>query len=75
MRACIYSVPSQIRVIDAVDADYKHPEGRSCPDPLLVVGKSENLLILASGTKRRVLRRSCEDPSMIDEHMVHFPLR
>ena len=49
-RACFHSVPSQIRVIDAFDADYKHPEGRSCPDSLVVVGKSENLLILASGT-------------------------
>ena len=38
MRACIHSVPSQIRVIDAVDADCKHREGRTCPDSLVVVG-------------------------------------
>ena len=38
MRACIHSVPSHIRVIDAVDADCKHREGRTCPDSLVVVG-------------------------------------
>ena len=38
MRACIHTVPSQMRVIDAVDADCKHREGRTCPDSLVVVG-------------------------------------
>ena len=59
MCACIHSVPSQIRVIDAVDADCIDREGRICPDSLLVEGTRQNLLILASGTKRRLLRRSC----------------
>ena len=57
--ACIHSVPSQIRVIDAVDADCIDREGRICPDSLLVEGTRQNLLILASGTERGVLRQSC----------------
>jgi hypothetical protein len=59
MCACIHSVPSQIRVIDAVDADCIDREGRICPDSLLVEGTRQNLLILASGTERGVLRQSC----------------
>ena len=59
MCARIHSVPSQIRVIDAVDADCIDREGRICPDSLLVEGTRQNLLILASGTERGVLRQSC----------------
>ena len=70
MRACIHSVPSQIRVIDAVDADCIDREGRICPDSLLVEGTRQNLLILASGTKRRVLRRSCWGLLICDNNII-----
>ena len=43
MRVCIHCVLSQIREINAIDADCKHREGPTCPDSLVV-----------SGTKREI---------------------
>ena len=37
MRVCIHCVLSQIRRINAIDADCKHREGPTCPDSLVVV--------------------------------------
>ena len=71
MRAYFHSVPSQIHVIDAVDADCIDGEGRICPNSLVVEGTRQNLLILASGTERRFLRQSCPDLLACDSDMYY----
>ena len=54
-----FTVHSQILAVDAVDADRKHREGRTCPDSLVVVGTKREFADLVGGTKRRFLRQSC----------------
>ena len=70
LRARIHSVPSQILAINAVDADGKQREGLTCPDSLVVEGTRQNLLILASGTERRVLRQLCPGFGSCDSNII-----